>query len=180
MEGLERPSPFCGDDQKDLRVLEKHRPALFVWVRRHFHLRADEAEDVVQWTIEKAHRSRHRFNPRWAVSTWLYTILKRTALNFVRRPKAAAEVEVLSLDGLPESLPDGAEPPDRQFERLRLKEKLLGMIARLPARQAEVIRLYFWEQLTFADISRQMALTERQVGHAYKLAIAALKEMLTG
>lgn len=72
-----------------------HLDALYRTALRLTHNRAD-AEDIVQDTYLRAHRSFHRFDPGTNCRAWLFTILRNVFLNRLRR--SAREV----LDGEPE------------------------------------------------------------------------------
>jgi RNA polymerase sigma-70 factor (ECF subfamily) len=75
----------AGDDQAFTRLVETWTPRLLRWLivtgcPHH------DAEDVVQETFLRVHRHAAAYRPRWAVSTWLFTIAQRLRLDLVRRP----------------------------------------------------------------------------------------------
>tara|TARA_B100000579_G_C22801864_1_gene840365 strand:- start:254 stop:892 length:639 start_codon:yes stop_codon:yes gene_type:complete len=55
------------------------------------------SQDLLQATFVIAYRKLHLFNPKYAISTWLYTIANRQAINHFRRqrPIASEEVDVV-------------------------------------------------------------------------------------
>jgi len=74
----------------------------------------DDAEDIVQDTFVAAHRNLARYNPKYAVSTWLYRIAlnkcrdlgrKRKTRNFLLRMTAKIEDQVTNFqaEGDPET-----------------------------------------------------------------------------
>ncbi len=50
------------------------------------------AQDLLQSTFVTAYRKLHRYNPKYAFTTWIYTIASRLAINHFRR-KRPIEVE---------------------------------------------------------------------------------------
>ena len=58
---------------------------------RHRGFFAD-AEDLTQETFLRAYENLHRYNRRWAFSTWLFTIARRTSLNHRRRRSPDAPI----------------------------------------------------------------------------------------
>jgi RNA polymerase sigma-70 factor, ECF subfamily len=57
---------------------------------RHRGFFAD-AEDLAQETFLRAYENLHRYSPRWAFSTWLFTIARRTGVNHQRRLRPATD-----------------------------------------------------------------------------------------
>ncbi len=57
---------------------------------RHVGPEAD-AEDVLQETFLRAYSRLDRYRPQWRFSTWLFTIARRTSINYHRRPLPAAD-----------------------------------------------------------------------------------------
>ena len=45
------------------------------------------SQDLLQTTFVIAYRKLHRFNPKYAFSTWIYTIANRQAINHFRRQR---------------------------------------------------------------------------------------------
>jgi RNA polymerase sigma-70 factor, ECF subfamily len=116
------------------------------------------AEDVVQETFLAAFASRHTFDPRFSFRTWVWTIL----LNLCRRqwkrresrPRETPLVETaLSGTGAdPLDLDDGLARALRTERRRQVDE----LLARLPAPQADALRLRFFGELPFAEIAQVM------------------------
>jgi RNA polymerase sigma-70 factor, ECF subfamily len=50
-----------------------------------------DAEDVLQETFLRAHSRLNQYCPRWRFSTWLFTIARRTSINYHRRLHPAAD-----------------------------------------------------------------------------------------
>jgi len=60
-----------------------------------------DAEEIAQDTFVAAHKNIHRYNPRFALGTWLYTIARRRAISRLRSrgpEHPAADIEVESVD----------------------------------------------------------------------------------
>ena len=73
---------------------------------RHRGLTAD-AEDLVQETFLRAYKNLHRYNPRWKFSAWLFTIARRTSINYYRRARPTANDAAIS-----ETAASDPEPTD--------------------------------------------------------------------
>ena len=51
---------------------------------------AADAEDVLQETFWRAYSRLQFYRSRWRFATWLFTIARRTSINYHRRPRPAA------------------------------------------------------------------------------------------
>ena len=121
-------------------------------VTRNYHLAEDAAQDafVTAWMKLDTLREPQKFAP------WVSKIAKNCARNLVQRFQSylpLEDVENLPLDGArngdPESLYVSAE------ERKRLHDRIDG----LPERVRQAIRLYYFEDLSVAEIAERMRLS---------------------
>ena len=127
-------------------------------------LRGDEAEEVAQDALLRAHRALYERYGAEQVRTlnlraWLFSITLNVARNRLRRRRAT-----VSLDELPERLIDRSEGRPGPLELAELDElraRLGRELARLPHRQREALALRFMEDLPYAEAA---ALLERPVG----------------
>ena len=55
------------------------------------------SQDLLQSTFVIAYRKLHLFNPKYAISTWLYTIANRQAINHFRRERPISSEEADSV-----------------------------------------------------------------------------------
>jgi RNA polymerase sigma-70 factor, ECF subfamily len=67
-------------------------PVLHFLRRRGF---SADAEDLAQETFLRAYENLQRYNRRWAFSTWLFTIARRTSINQHRRQRPATDLKAL-------------------------------------------------------------------------------------
>jgi RNA polymerase sigma-70 factor, ECF subfamily len=54
-----------------------------------------DAEDVLQESFLRAYSRLNHYQPQWRFSTWLYTIARRTSINYHRRPQPAADHDLV-------------------------------------------------------------------------------------
>jgi RNA polymerase sigma factor (sigma-70 family) len=52
---------------------------------------APDAEDVLQETFLRAYSRLHFYRSQWRFATWLFTIARRTSINYHRRPRPPAD-----------------------------------------------------------------------------------------
>jgi RNA polymerase sigma factor (sigma-70 family) len=73
-----------GDEAAFTELVGRYAPKLLAVARRLLGSRAD-AEDAVQRALLQCFQSASSYEPRWAVSTWLYRILTNICVDELRR-----------------------------------------------------------------------------------------------
>ncbi len=134
------------------------------------------ADDLMQITFLKVHRSRHTYRPGLALRPWLFTIAARVRIDALRshyrlveewdeekiaRAEAAAAVEQVSADSGD------------------VRERVRAAIDALPETQRVVIQLHRYEGLSFAEIASILASTEGAIRIRAFRAYGALRVALS-
>ena len=115
---------------------------------RHRGLAAD-AEDLVQETFLRAYENLHRYRRRWAFSTWLFTIARRTSINHRRRRRPTANATAVEA-----AAAIGPEPLDK-LVAAEGRRRLWDLAARvLSEKQMTVLWLYYVEDMRARDVAR--------------------------
>ena len=133
----------------------------------------DQARDVVQDTfIRLCDEKPEQILPRLA--QWLYTVCRNRALDILRRQYRIRPLEPAEMD-----LQASPEPsPAVQVERKDTHREVLGLLARLPKNQSEVVRLKFQHGLSYREISAITGLSESNVGFLIHTAVKTLRQQM--
>ncbi|MBL8851794.1 MAG: sigma-70 family RNA polymerase sigma factor [Planctomycetaceae bacterium] len=131
-------------------LIIRHRPGLLRFAGSSLADR-DAAEDAVQEALLAAFAARRTYNPRFAFSTWVYTIL----LNVCRRHRRRRQPMGDSGGDLAH-WPAGGESPLDQLLRSETRELLAELLAELPDVEADALRLRFFAGLPFDEIALAM------------------------
>ena len=141
----------------ELVVIYQHRLSAFVLRQTGS---AQDAEDIVQETFLQAYFALGNY-PAWRVrllrlQAWLY----RIALNTFYSHARATKLFLVSLDARQEDHSAGFaveaaqhEQPERLFESQETLRELETYVARLPIHYREVVNLYYFEGLSYQEIS---------------------------
>lgn len=101
-----------------------------------------QAKDIAQITFLKVHENRHRYRVGASAASWIFTIARNSALDFLR--SAPKRREVYGGD---------SEPAAESVARDRLRDELVkAAIAKLPDDQRQVILLHWYGGLTFEEV----------------------------
>ncbi len=116
------------------------------------------AEDLTAQTFEKAWRNRDRYRRDLAAfSTWLFTIARRVATDYFRRPRPETSLETIS------HFADDDTVEDLVQQRADFA-RLTTLLAQLADRDRELVALKYGAGLTNRAIARLSGLSESNVG----------------
>ncbi len=133
------------------------------------------AEDVLQTTYVKVLSGAAKYGGRSAFRTWLFSVIRRTALEHARRARSRAEG--MRRWGREARHPAAAEPDD-QVVRDELTARLRAALWELPGRQREVMHLVFYQGLTIAEASAVMGVSLGTARTHYERGKRGLRSML--
>ncbi|MBX3453900.1 sigma-70 family RNA polymerase sigma factor [Ferrovibrio sp.] len=134
----------------------------------------DVAEDIAQDSLITLWRRAETFDPAQAsVATWLFTIARNKRIDRIRR-EARPEFDPAD----PAFQPDPEPAPDTGIDRAQQEDRLREALAGLPAEQASLLRLAFFQDLSHRDIAMRENLPLGTVKSRIRLALAKLKALL--
>jgi RNA polymerase sigma factor (sigma-70 family) len=110
----------------------------------------EDAQDAAQESFIKAYQQIHQFEGKSKFSTWLYTIVYRTAISKLKENK----IETISIsNSINENYPQDYATP--QLEQLQLEDEqkyVKQAIQRLPKMEALLITLFYINENTVREI----------------------------
>jgi RNA polymerase sigma-70 factor, ECF subfamily len=116
------------------------------------HNRA-EAEDLVQETCLRALRAIDGLREQSNVKGWLFTILRNTWLNQVRRRTAPGPVEIDAGENGANEPADATHDPLTGYVNRVEREQVRAAIQQLPVGFREIIILREYEELSYQEIA---------------------------
>jgi len=159
---------------KDERVLEvlikRYLPQIYGFAKNYTGNK-DNASDIAQEVFVKVWKNINKFDESKSFRTWIFTIAKRTSIDWLRRKTD------LKLD---DSF-DLADDAPLILEQLMLKErsgKLSFAMAKLPSSYSSVINLYINNGLNFREISETLKEPLNTVKSRYRRGLALLKKII--
>jgi RNA polymerase sigma-70 factor (ECF subfamily) len=153
----------------------------FGWALHCCHGDAGLAEDVLQNAYVKCLQGRLRHDGTGSVKAWWLEVIRWTAREEWRR-RTRSEGRLAAW--LRSWFADGEEPADthphpaRQVELDEEAKHLRGLLARLPARQAEVLHLVFYEHLSIAEAASVMRVGLGSARTHYERGKRRLRELI--
>jgi RNA polymerase sigma-70 factor, ECF subfamily len=128
------------------------------------------AEDVTALAFERAYRKRRSFRPdRGSERAWLFGIARNAALDELRRRRRLAPL-------LAEPAADVPQRDHEYHEQALRRLAVRGALARLDARDRELISLKFHAELTNAEIAGVLGTSDTNAGTMLHRAIQRLRK----
>ncbi len=168
--------PPTDSDDLEARLAGLH-VASFGWACSCCAWNEADAEDVLQDVYLKVISGKASFDGRSGFRTWLFGVIRYTALERRRRVRSldafrerlATEVAAEAETGVPPE--DGTEEEDRA-------RALRSALRSLAARQREVVHLVFYEGMTIGEAAEVMAISIGSARVHYDRAKKRLRALL--
>ena len=139
------------------------------------------AEDLAQETFFKAYKNIKRYDKARKFKTWLFTIAKNSAFDYLKKKKALNFKDLENDDG--ESfIYDMAEDrllPDELLKRKELAEELDQKLTEIPELYRTVLLLHYKEDFSLAEISEVLNEPYNSVKSRDRRGLILLKRLLT-
>lgn len=163
---------LSGDDSGLCEVIEEYRNSLMFFLMRYV-CSESTAEELCEDTFYTLVMKRPAFSESAAFRTWLFTIARNKALNYLRSSAFRKSVPLEEAEGL--FCPDSAERRLLEQERYRA---LYGAIDRLPQKQRDLVFLVYFENMKAAEAARVIHKTPRQAVNILFRARKKLRDIL--
>lgn len=126
-------------------IWKEYHPKLQVYLKQLFpHVR--EVEDRASEILLKVIEQLDRYNSKYALSTWIYSIARHSQIDEIRKKK----LQLVTLDNV--VLKDETNL-ENSLIKTEESELLKESIETLFPEERELIYLYYYEELTYKDIS---------------------------
>ena len=141
----------------------------------------EEALDLAQDALLKAHRGLARFRQESSLKTWIFRITINEGLKRLRRRRLADVVASWFRSGDPVALQvgHGLAPhtdPEKATLLSQQHQLLQNALNTLPSRQRTVVVLRYWEQWTISEIAQMLAVGEGTVKTHLVRALRRLRQ----
>lgn len=111
----------------------------------------EDAHDAAQDTLVKVLRNLHRYDPQRRFSTWAFGIARNTCIDEHRRRTRRAWDE-------PGDVVDPGPTPLHEAARHQQADQLTTALEQLPPMYREILVLYHFEHLKYAEIAETLDL----------------------
>jgi RNA polymerase sigma-70 factor (ECF subfamily) len=155
--------------------LEALHPDAFGWALHCCAGNQAQAEDVLQNAYLKLAQERTSHDGRSSFKTWWFGVIRFTAHEELRRQRYRDSLvgKLLAI-----FVEEHHPAPSRQVEKDERNAELHRCLAQLPTRQAEVLHLVFYQDLTIHEAAQIMGVGLGSARQHYERGKARLRSLL--
>jgi len=172
---------YLKGDEKSLElIIKKYLKSIYGFIFQ-FVRNSHDTEDLTQEVFVKMWRWRKKIKKEKNFKSWLFTIAKNTAIDFLRKRKELTFSDIDSdNDDRPfiETINDDLMLPDEIFEQVNLEKIISAALEKLPLQYRLVITLHYQNEFTFSEISNILNKPLNTVKSHWQRGLLRLKKIL--
>lgn len=159
------------------RLFEENFHSIYHYVYYMIGNKAD-AEDVTQEVFMKVASSYGQFRGDSSITTWIYTIARRTVIDFMRQKKTKKFLTFWKTH-IPDDFEaaDDFDLPEDILTKNEQKESLYKVLQLLPEKMRTVIYLRFIKGISVQETAHYLDITPNQVSVTQNRALAKLRTL---
>ena len=158
---------------RELVSLYKER---LYWHIRKIVISHDDADDVLQNTFIKVHRSIHNFKGDSKLYSWMYRIATNESITHIN--KNAKRLKISDEEMQQQAVNNLTA--DVYFEGDEIQLKLQQAIASLPQKQQLVFNMKYFDDIKYKDMAEILETSEGSLKASYHIAVKKIESFLTG
>lgn len=158
---------YCqGQVEAFQEIYRRHQGIVYGYLSKR--LKAEHVDEVFQNIFLKFHHKRHRYDPKFELPAWLYTITKTSLIDFIRKREKYAQLlnEILE----EESAHQPQETPEAQKKVFEWKKHLKGQ-------SQEAIQLRYEQGLEFDEMAQALKTTPANARKMISRGLLKLKRV---
>jgi len=158
--------------------LENLHSASFGWALSCCRRNHAEAEEVLQTVYLKILEGKAKFRGESSLKTWLFAVIRKTAIGEYRKRLLRSLVFIGGLDKRDDATPL-VDAPGTAFEKSEIQKQFRVALAKLPPRQREVLHLAFYEDMSLSEAAGVMGISIGSARQHYERGKKHLREWLS-
>ena len=162
-----------GDENGIVEIIRDYKDGLILYLNG-FTQNVCIAEELMEETFVKLVVKKPKFSARYSFKTWLYTIGRNTAIDYLRRNSKSANMSAEEIQNIL------SEEESLEQSYIREEEKIVVHRAmnKLNAEYRQVLYLVFFEDFSTEQIAAVMKKSKRQIANLSYRAKLSLKAQL--
>ena len=154
-----------GNNEIFTQLLKRHEPQIrsIVIATLGVHFRS-EAEDACQEVYIKLYEKADSYSGKSKFSTWLYRLVKNTAIDYQRRHTRHLATQAYE----EEEMIDWHMPNEKMS--VQVNQSINEFVERLPLQYRTVVYMYYWQGKTTTEVSENLLISQGTVkGYLHRI-----------
>lgn len=160
-----------GDAASHRAFLTEAAALLRAFFRNRLRNAPEDAEDLVQETLVALHTRRDSYDPNYPLTAWMYAIARYRLIDHIRRTKRRGPHA--SLDEVEIGEADGA------FDAGEARRDVTTLLANLPRKQQDAIRLVKLEEKSVREAAALTGLSESDIKISIHRGLKTLMRLMS-
>lgn len=162
-----------GDDSGIADIVREYKDGLTLYLNS-FVCNIHIAEEITEDTFFKLIIKKPRYNPQYSFKTWLYTVGRNAALDYLRKSQRRTEVPFEDF----ESVMKDEETLEASYIREEQKRAVHKALKKLSPEYQQILYLVYFEDFDNSQSSKIMKKSKRQIENLLYRAKLSLKKEL--
>lgn len=155
-------------------LVSRYETKLLNYILRKGNYSVEEAEDLLQEIFIKTWKNLNSFDPKFAFSTWIYTIARNETYSFFRKwSKRKDDIPLDKLNFKFHAKDDLSETINKTLN----KELIIETLNKLKQSQKEILTLYYLEEMSYKEISYILKKPENTIATNLRRAKQKFKDL---
>lgn len=170
-----------GDQKAFAELMERYKDSIYFVALKMVNNR-DDAMDITVETFTKVFENIDKYKPDFAFSTWLFRICTNSSIDLIRKRKRhviSVNLENAEGEGMELQIRADALNPEEDSIKKEQREQLRVMVDKLPARYRNLVIMRYYDEMSYEEISLQLAsplgTVKAQLFRAHQLLSNVLK-----
>ena len=162
-----------GDQTGIVEIIRDYKDGLILFLNGYTR-NIGLAEELMEETFVRLVVRKPKYSPKCSFKTWLYTVGRNVAIDFLRRNSKTADISAEEM----QNLSSDEESLERSYIKEEQKIIVHRAMNRLNADYRQVLYLSFFEEISTEQIAAVMKKSKRQIGNLMYRAKLSLKSEL--
>jgi RNA polymerase sigma-70 factor (ECF subfamily) len=162
-----------GDDNGIVEIIREYKDGLILFLNRYVH-NIHIAEELAEDTFVRIVTKKPRYVAKYSFKTWLYTIGRNIAINYIKHESKISNTGTEDLDRLSKD----EETLEQSYLREEQKIMVHHALSKINSDYGTILYLKFFEDLTNEQIAKVTKKNKRQIENLIYQAKQSLRAEL--
>ncbi len=162
-------------------IINRYLKPIYNFIYRAVGRNNRDIDDIVQESFLKVWKNLDKYNPDKSFKTWIFTIARNTAIDFLRKRREVLFSEFIDEHGdnqLVDTISDPEPLPDEIIIKIEQSKLLDDLLNQLPLVYKEILVLRYQEDLTFDEIGKILQKPLNTVKSQHRRALITLRKII--